>query len=100
MVDEIFLLKEDNNCIVKIYCSFQDEEHMYLIMKYLTSGGMMTLFMKKDTLKEDEARFYVGQQLLAIESDLKNNYIHRYGHKKLSDFGYDTIGLQLSTHST
>ena len=50
-----------SNHIVELYCSFQDEEHIYLIMEYLHRGDMMTLLMWKDTLKEDEARFYVGQ---------------------------------------
>ncbi|KAJ8631315.1 hypothetical protein MRB53_024638 [Persea americana] len=92
------LAEVDSLCIVKLYCSFQDEEFLYLIMEYLPGGDMMTLLMRKDTLTEDEARFYVGQTVLAIESIHKHNYIHRdikpdnllldrYGHMKLSDFG-------------
>ncbi|CAM8985825.1 unnamed protein product [Rhodiola kirilowii] len=92
------LAEVDSDCIVKLYCSFQDDEHLYLIMEYLPGGDMMTLLMRKDTLTEDEARFYVGQTVLAIESIHKHNYIHRdikpdnllldrYGHMKLSDFG-------------
>eukprot|EP00250_Pteridium_aquilinum_P013553 c21415_g1_i1 orf=717-1763(+) len=92
------LAEVDSNCIVKLYCSFQDEEYLYLIMEYLPGGDMMTLLMRKDTLTEDEARFYVGQAVLAIESIHKHNYIHRdikpdnllldkHGHMKLSDFG-------------
>lgn len=71
------LAEVDSNCIVKLYCSFQDEEYLYLIMEYLPGGDMMTLLMRKDTLTEDEARFYVGQCVLAIESIHKHNYIHR-----------------------
>ncbi|KAL6578829.1 hypothetical protein OROMI_009045 [Orobanche minor] len=92
------LAEVDSNCIVKLYCSFQDEEYLYLIMEYLHGGDMMTLLMRKDTLTEDEARFYVGETVLAIESIHKHNYIHRdikpdnllldkNGHMKLSDFG-------------
>ncbi|XP_034697021.1 serine/threonine-protein kinase 38-like isoform X4 [Vitis riparia] len=92
------LAEVDSACIVKLYCSFQDQEFLYLIMEYLPGGDMMTLLMRKDTLTEDEARFYVGQTVLAIESIHKHNYIHRdikpdnllldrYGHMKLSDFG-------------
>ncbi|KAL1804034.1 hypothetical protein ACET3Z_032681 [Daucus carota] len=92
------LAEVDSNCIVKLYCSFQDEENLYLIMEYLPGGDMMTLLMRKDTLTEDEARFYVGETVLAIESIHKHNYIHRdikpdnllldrHGHMKLSDFG-------------
>ncbi|KAJ6725870.1 SERINE/THREONINE-PROTEIN KINASE [Salix purpurea] len=92
------LAEVDSNCIVNLYCSFQDEEYLYLIMEYLPGGDMMTLLMRKDTLTEDEARFYVGETVLAIESIHKHNYIHRdikpdnllldrNGHMKLSDFG-------------
>ncbi|ONK65743.1 uncharacterized protein A4U43_C06F470 [Asparagus officinalis] len=92
------LAEVDSGCIVKLYCSFQDEEFLYLIMEYLPGGDMMTLLMRKETLTEDEARFYVGQTVLAIESIHKHNYIHRdikpdnllldrNGHMKLSDFG-------------
>ncbi|KAM7254052.1 hypothetical protein ACFE04_031734 [Oxalis oulophora] len=92
------LAEVDSNCIVKLYCSFQDEEYLYLIMEYLPGGDMMTLLMRKDTLTEDEARFYVAETVLAIESIHKHNYIHRdikpdnllldrFGHLRLSDFG-------------
>ncbi|KAL3645661.1 hypothetical protein CASFOL_010841 [Castilleja foliolosa] len=92
------LAEVESNCIVKLYCSFQDEEYLYLIMEYLPGGDMMTLLMRKDTLTEDEARFYVGETVLAIESIHEHNYIHRdikpdnllldrNGHMKLSDFG-------------
>ncbi|XP_050206946.1 uncharacterized protein LOC126656416 isoform X2 [Mercurialis annua] len=92
------LAEVDSNCIVKLYCSFQDDEFLYLIMEYLPGGDMMTLLMRKDTLTEDEARFYVAETILAIESIHKHNYIHRdikpdnllldrFGHLRLSDFG-------------
>ncbi|CAH1446707.1 unnamed protein product [Lactuca virosa] len=92
------LAEVDSNCIVKLYCSFQDDEYLYLIMEYLPGGDMMTLLMRKDTLTEDEARFYVAETVLAIESIHKHNYVHRdikpdnllldrYGHLRLSDFG-------------
>ncbi|KAL5561933.1 hypothetical protein UlMin_031680 [Ulmus minor] len=92
------LAEVDSNYIVKLYCSFQDDEFLYLIMEYLPGGDMMTLLMRKDTLTEDEARFYIAETILAIESIHKHNYIHRdikpdnllldrYGHMRLSDFG-------------
>ncbi|CAI0385795.1 unnamed protein product, partial [Linum tenue] len=40
------LAEVDSNCIVKLYCSFQDEEFLYLIMEYLPGGDMMTLLMR------------------------------------------------------
>ncbi|KAJ0239152.1 AGC protein [Hirschfeldia incana] len=92
------LAEVDSNYIVKLYCSFQDDDHLYLVMEYLPGGDMMTLLMRKDTLTEDEAKFYVAETVLAIESIHMHNYIHRdikpdnllldrYGHLRLSDFG-------------
>jgi serine/threonine kinase 38 len=72
------LAEVDSAYIVKLYYSFQDEEFLYLIMEYLPGGDMMTLLMRKDTLTEDEARFYIAETVLAIESIHKHNYIHRY----------------------
>ncbi|KAF5775385.1 putative protein kinase AGC-NDR family [Helianthus annuus] len=48
----------------------------YLIMEYLSGGDMTTLLMRKDTLTEYEAWFYIGETVLAIESIHKDNYIH------------------------
>ncbi len=58
----------------------------------------MNLLIKKDILSEDEARFYIAETLLALDSVHKLHYIHRDlkpdnilidkdGHIKLSDFG-------------
>lgn len=71
------LAEVESNWIVKLYCSFQDDEYLYLIMEYLPGGDMMTLLMRRDTLTEDEARFYIGEAVLAIESIHRHNYIHR-----------------------
>lgn len=67
-------------------------------MEYLAGGDLMTLLMKKDILTEEEAKFFVAECILAIDSVHKLNYIHRDlkpdniligsdGHIKLSDFG-------------
>jgi hypothetical protein len=74
------LAEVDSHCIVKLFYSFQDSEYLYLIMEYLPGGDMMTLLMRKDTLSENEARFYVAQSVLAIQSIHKHNYIHRFAH--------------------
>ncbi|OAY80238.1 Serine/threonine-protein kinase CBK1 [Ananas comosus] len=82
-----FLAEIDSDFIVKLYCSFQDSEYLYLIMEYLPGGDMMTLLTNKEALSENEAKFYIAEAVLAIESIHKHNYIHRDGHMKLSDFG-------------
>ena len=58
----------------------------------------MTVLMKKDILTEEEAKFYIAELIMAVDSVHKMNYIHRDlkpdnvligkdGHIKLSDFG-------------
>lgn len=67
-------------------------------MEFLAGGDLMTLLMKKDILSEEEAKFFMAEAILAVDSVHKLNYIHRDlkpdniligrdGHIKLSDFG-------------
>jgi serine/threonine kinase 38 len=92
------LTTTNNPWIVELKCSFQDERCLYLIMEYLAGGDLMTLLIRKNVLSESEARFYVAECVLAVESIHKMNFIHRdlkpdniliddKGHIKLSDFG-------------
>lgn len=84
--------------VVKLYFSFQDVGYLYLIMEYLQGGDVMTLLMRRDVLPEAEARFYIAETVLALESVHALGYVHRdikpdnliidnEGHIKLSDFG-------------
>lgn len=61
-----------------MYYSFQDPMNLYLIMEFLPGGDMMTLLMKKDTLSEECAQFYVAETALAIDSIHKLGFIHRW----------------------
>jgi len=89
-----------------MFYSFQDPANLYLVMEFLPGGDMMTLLMKKDTLTEEAAQFYMAETALALESIHKLGFIHRdikpdnllldaRGHVKLSDFGLCT-GLKKS----
>jgi serine/threonine kinase 38 len=100
------LVEADHQWVVKMYYSFQDPVNLYLIMEFLPGGDMMTLLMKKDTLTEECALFYIAETALAINSIHKLGFIHRdikpdnllldaRGHIKLSDFGLCT-GLKKS----
>jgi len=88
----------DNSYVVRLYFSFQDDQHLYLVMEYLHGGDLMTILMKYDILTHEQARFYVAETALAIDSVHKLGYVHRdlkpdnilldrKGHVKLSDFG-------------
>ncbi|KAF9437280.1 hypothetical protein BGZ76_001342 [Entomortierella beljakovae] len=87
--------------IVKLIYSFQDADHLYLVMEYMSGGDLLNLLIEKDIFEEDFAKFYVAEMVLCIEEAHKLGYIHRdikpdnflfnkEGHIKLSDFGLAT----------
>lgn len=58
------LSSSKNPWIVHLKASFQDTKHLYLVMEYLAGGDLMTLLMKKDILKEEEAKFYIAEAVI------------------------------------
>jgi len=96
------LSKADSEWIVQLKSSFQDNKYLYLEMEFLPGGDLMTQLMKKDIFTENEARFYLSEIILGIESVHSKNCIHRdlkpdnilidkNGHIKLSDFGLSKV---------
>ncbi|KAF9057554.1 AGC/NDR protein kinase [Panaeolus papilionaceus] len=95
------LAESDSPWVVKLFYSFQDPSHLYLIMEFLPGGDLMTMLIKYDTFSEDVTRFYIAECVMAIEAVHKLGFIHRDikpdnilidkdGHVKLSDFGLST----------
>ena len=104
--EQLFMSKVKSPWIVDLKASFQDEEYLYLVMEYLPGGDLMNLLIQKDILTEEEARFYIAELILSIESIHKLDCIHRdikpdnilidkNGHIKLSDFGLAKISEKL-----
>jgi serine/threonine kinase 38 len=92
------LASSDGKWIVELKSSFTDEHYLYLVMEFLPGGDLMNLLMEKDVFTEEQAKFYMAEMVLAVESVHKLNYIHRDlkpdnvlidsdGHIKLTDFG-------------
>ena len=72
------LVVADQQWVVKMYYSFQDEDMLYLVMEFLPGGDLMSLLMKHDTLPEDVAQFYVAEISLALQSIHQLGFIHRF----------------------
>ncbi len=100
--EQDFLSKIKSNWIVELKCSFQEGDFLFLVMEFLPGGDLMNLLILKDILKEEEAKFYICEIILAIEAihnldcihrDIKpdNILIGKDGHIKLSDFGLAKI---------
>ena len=104
--EQIFMSRAKSPWIVELKASFQEDDYLYLVMEYLPGGDLMNLLIKRDILTEDEAKFYISELILAIESIHKLDCIHRdikpdnilidkTGHIKLSDFGLAKISDKL-----
>jgi len=63
--------------IVKLNYSFQDADHLYLVMEYMPGGDLLNLLIEKDIFEEEFAKFYVAEMVLCIEEAHKMGYIHR-----------------------
>ncbi|XP_037049861.1 serine/threonine-protein kinase Warts-like [Bradysia coprophila] len=95
------LAEADNEWVVKLYYSFQDNDNLYFVMDYIPGGDLMNLLIKMEIFDEPFARFYIAELTCAIESVHKMGFIHRDikpdnvlidadGHIKLTDFGLCT----------
>ena len=102
---DILSLNNDNIWITQLKYSFIDNNHLYLIMDYCPGGDLMNYLIQKDVLQESEAKFYIAEIILCVDSLHKINCIHRDlkpdniligkdGHLKLSDFGLSFISSE------
>ena len=100
--EQLFMANVKSPWIVELKASFQDHDYLYLVMEFLQGGDLMNILIKKDILTEEEARFYIAEIILAVESIHKLDCIHRdikpdnvlidkNGHIKLTDFGLAKI---------
>jgi serine/threonine protein kinase len=99
---------DGNPWLVQLHHAWCSAEHVYLVMDYLPGGDLMSLLMRRDTLPEDEARFYAAEALLAIASLHALGFAHRdvkpdnllldaSGHLRLADLG---LAKSVAPHAT
>ena len=104
--EQLFMSNVKSPWIVDLKASFQEGDYLYLVMEYCPGGDLMNLLIEKDILTEKEAKFYLAELILAIESIHKLDCIHRDikpdnilidadGHIKLSDFGLSKISEKI-----
>ena len=104
--EQLFMSKVKSPWIVDLKASFQEDDFLYLVMEFLPGGDFMNLLIEKDKLTEEEAKFYIAELIMAVESIHKLDCIHRdikpdnilidkNGHIKLSDFGLAKVSDKL-----
>ncbi|KAI9832270.1 MAG: serine/threonine protein kinase, AGC [Sarea resinae] len=99
LAEQEILATSNHPFIVTLYHSFQSEDHLYLCMEYCSGGEFFRALQTRPgkCIPEDDARFYAGEVIAALEylhlmgfiyRDLKpeNILLHQSGHIMLSDF--------------
>ena len=73
------LIKLYNNFIVNFYCSFQDNNYLYIVKEYY-NGGTLQYHIKKNEYKfsEDQIKFFCINSILILEYLESKNVFHRY----------------------
>ncbi|KAF2436111.1 kinase-like protein [Tothia fuscella] len=94
-----FLVASANSqWVVPLIASFQDFNHLYLVMEYMVGGDFLGLLLREDVLPEWATKWYIAEMILCVEEAHKMKWIHRdvkpdnfliasNGHLKISDFG-------------
>lgn len=89
---------------MKLQFSFQDEEHLFLIMDFINGGELFYHLQQCGKFSEERARFYSAEIILALDYLHKAGIVYRdvkpenilidyEGHIKLTDFGLSKEGL-------
>ncbi|GAA5986373.1 hypothetical protein JCM11641_005359 [Rhodosporidiobolus odoratus] len=85
--------------VVNLFCTFQDEANLYLLLEYVQGGELFSHLRRAGRFSADVARFYGANLVLALDNlhkqdilyrDLKpeNLLIDATGHLKMTDFGF------------
>ena len=95
---DFLVASEKSRWVVPLIASFQDNTNLYLVMEYMVGGDFLGLLIRKNTLKEKKARWYIAEMILCVEEAHRLRWIHRdvkpdnflisaSGHLKIADFG-------------
>ena len=104
---DILAFNSNNPWKAKLNYSFINNGYLYFIMDYYPGGDLLHYMNEKDILTEKEAKFYIAEIILAVDSLHKNNCIHRdikpenifidkYGHLKIGDFGLSILSNKIT----
>eukprot|EP00978_Attheya_sp_CCMP212_P043449 scaffold284285_cov41-Attheya_sp.AAC.1 len=88
----------DHPFIVRMQCSFQTREKLFIIMDFLAGGELFLRLGREGVFLERTAAFYLGEIILALEHLHSRGILHRDlkpenillssdGHLCLTDFG-------------
>ena len=100
--ERILLSKVNYPFLVKLYCAFQDQEHLYFVMEFIQGGELFFHLHREIRFDDEKTRFYIAELILVLNFLHKNKIIYRDikpenilldsdGHIKLTDFGLSRL---------
>jgi serine/threonine protein kinase len=92
------LTRTRNPFLIRLHCSFQNHENLFLVLEYVGAGDLATQLAKWHRFCEARSRFYCAEMVEGIRELHRLNIIYRdlkpenvllspSGHIKLTDFG-------------
>jgi len=101
---ETLMLTSGHPFITTLYCCFQDKDHVFFAMEYMSGGDLKNQLDNVGVFSEEKAKFYAAEISLAVQylhlhgilhRDLKleNVLVDSDGHCKIADFGLCKLGL-------
>ena len=98
----MILERLNNPFIVKLHFAFQTPERLYFVIDFLNGGELFFHLRKETRFRENRAKFYAAEIVLALECLHQNGIIYRdlkpenvildqFGHLKLTDFGLSKL---------
>ena len=101
---EVFMLTSGHPFITTMYCCFQNTEHLFFVMEYMSGGNLKEQLDEAKYFSEKRAQFYAAEIVLAVQFLHQHGILHRDlklenvlvgsdGHCKITDFGLSKLGL-------
>ena len=98
MYERELLCRIQHPFVVNMHFTFQDHDHLYLIMDYLSGGDLRYHLCKYWTFTEKQTKFFIACIILALDYLYHKQIIHRdikpenlvlddKGYLRLTDFG-------------
>lgn len=101
------LMETQSEWCVKLYATFQDASHVYMLMEFLQGGDLIFHLTRRGRFTEQETAFYMAELLEALDTVHRRGFVHHdikpdnivisaSGHLKLLDFGlckYDPAAI-------
>jgi novel protein kinase C epsilon type len=101
---EAFMLTSGHPFITTMYSCFQNKEHLFFVMEYMSGGNLKEQMDEAEVFSKKRVKFYAAEITLAIQFLHQHGNLHRDlklenvlvgsdGHCKIACFGLSKLGL-------